>query len=381
MKRWLKWTLLAAGVVAVFLLLRATLFRQKPIEVESATAERGVVEDVVTNSQAGTVRARRRSRLGAERAGRVIEIPFRESARVRRGAVVVQLDASTARTALELARRSREVQHASATSARASFDLARLEHERAQTLRAQDLISQGEMDQVQARFEETRAALAAAEAAVARADASVELAEDDLAHLRVTAPYDGVIAQRLVEVGESVVPGQPVIEIVAPDSLYVSARIDEVDIGRMRDGLPARVTLDPYRDLTWSGRVSRVFPVVDDRLEQNRTLTVEVDIDPDPQKPLPLPGTSADVVIVLDERRDVLRVPAFAVIEGRRVLVIADGKAVAREVTTGLRNWEWTEISGGLEAGEQVVTSLDKQGVRAGAAVKPTPRGDTTPAP
>lgn len=381
MKRWLKWTLIAAGGVAAILLLRATVFRPHPIEVESAVAERGTVEDVVTNSQAGTVRARRRSRLGAERAGRVIEIPFRESARVRRGAVLVQLDASTARTALELARREREVQRANAVSARAAFDLAKLEHERARTLRAQDVISQGEMDRVQTRFDEARAALAAADAAASRADASVELAEDDLAHMRVTAPYDGVIAQRLVEVGESVTPGQPVIEIVAPESLYVSARIDEVDIGRLRQGLPARVTLDPYRDLTWNGRVSRVFPVVDDRLEQNRTLTVEVDIEPDPDKPQPLPGTSADVVIVLDERRDVLRVPTFAVIEGRRVLVVENGKAVAREVTTGLRNWDWTEVTGGLEAGEAVVTSLDKQGVRAGATVSATPRGNAEPAP
>lgn len=380
MKRWMKWGWITAGVVAAFLLLRATLFRQEPIEVESAVAQRGTVEDVVTNSQAGTVRARRRARLGAERAGRIIAIPYRESARVPRGAVLVQLDASTARTALEVAGRELEMQRANVASARAAFELAQLELERARTLRAQDVVSQGEMDQVQTRFEEARAGLAAAEAAAARAAAGVELARDDLAHMQVTAPYAGVIAQRLVEVGESVTPGQPVIEIVAPDSLYVSARIDEVDIGRLREGLPARVTLDPYRDMGWDGRVARVFPVVDDRLEQNRTLTVEVDIDPAPDKPLPLPGTSADVVIVLDERLDVLRVPTFAVIEGRRVLVVEDGRAVAREVTTGLRNWEWIEITSGLEAGEAVVTSLDKQGVRAGARVDPTPMA-AAPAP
>jgi len=381
MKRWMRWALFFAGAVAVIMLLRATVFRAKPIEVETAVAERGTVEDVVTNSQAGTVRSRRRSRLGAERAGRVTAIPHRESARVRKGELLVQLDASTARTALELARRERDVQQANAQSARATFDLTKLEHERATTLRVQGLISQGDMDQAQARFDEARAGLAAAEAGAGRASANVQLAGDDLAHMQVIAPYDAVVAQRLVEVGESVVPGQPVLEIVAPDSLYVSARIDEVDTGRLRIGLPARVTLDPYRGETWTGRVSRVFPVVDDQLEQNRTLTVEVNIDRAPDRPQPLPGTSADIVIVLDQRDNVLRVPTFAVIEGRKVLVIENGKTVSRDVTTGLRNWEWMEVTGGLKEGEAVVTSLDKQGVRAGVAVKAVPRDSTRKTP
>jgi HlyD family secretion protein len=380
MKRWLRWGLVLGGAVVVIVALRATVFRGASVEVETALVARGTVEDVVTNSQAGTLRARRRSRLSAERSGRVTAIPFRESERVRRGAALVRIDDSTARTALELARRELDVQRANVQSARAAFDLTRLEHDRAETLRAQGLIAQGEMDQVRTRFDEARAGFAAAEAAVARAQANARLVEDDLAHMQVTAPYDGVIAQRLVEVGESVVPGQPVIEIVAPDSLYVSAAIDEVDIGRLSPGLPARVTLDPYRGETWSGRVSRVFPVVDDRLEQNRTLTVEVNIDPAPEKPQPLPGSSADVVIVLAAREDVLRVPTFAVIEGRRVLVLENGKAVAREVKIGLRNWEWIEIVEGLAEGETVITSLDRQGVKAGVAVKPAPReagGDT----
>jgi HlyD family secretion protein len=374
MTRWMRWAIGAGIVLAAVALLRATIFKPQGIEVQTATVERGTVEDVVTNSQAGTVRARQRSRLGVERAGRVTRIPYREAAPVRRGAVVVQLDESTARTALELARREREVQRAAVLSARAASELARLEYERARALRDQNLISQGEMDRVQARFDEARAALAAGEAAAGRADAGVRLAENDLEHMQVRAPYDGVIAQRMVEVGEPVIPGQPVIELLAPDSLYVSARIDEVDIGRIRPGLPARVTLDPYRGETWNGRVARIFPAVDDRLEQNRTLTVEVDLEQNPVKPRPLPGTSADIVIVLDERRDVLRVPTFAVIEGRRVLVIDGGRAVSREVTVGLRNWEWTEVVAGLEPGEAVITNLDRQGVRAGATVHAAPR-------
>ena len=155
-----------------------------------------------------------------------------------------------------------------------------------------------------------------------------------------------------------------------PDSLYTVAPIDEVDIGRLTPGLPARVQLDPYPKLTWQGRLSRVSPIVNDLKEQNRTLDVEVDLAPDSSLPRPKPGTSADVEIILDAHEDVLRVPTFAVIEGKRVLLAQNGKAVAREVKTGLHNWDWTEIRDGLKEGDVVITNLDKAGVKAGAAVR-----------
>jgi HlyD family secretion protein len=160
-----------------------------------------------------------------------------------------------------------------------------------------------------------------------------------------------------------------VLEVVSLDRLYVSAPLDEIYIGRVREGLPARVTLDPYRGRVWQGVVTRVSPVVNDIKEQNRTLDVEVEMTPDPTAPLPKPGTSADVEIILDRREGVLRVPTNAVIEGKRVLLIEKGAAVAREVTIGLKNWDWSEVTDGLAEGGAVITSLEKQGVKAGARV------------
>jgi HlyD family secretion protein len=201
------------------------------------------------------------------------------------------------------------------------------------------------------------------------------LAHDELGHLRVAAPFDGVVTQRLVEVGESVVPGQAVLEVTSPERLYVSTQIDEIDIGRIRVGLPARVTLDPFPGQVWQAKVTRVSEVVNDQREQNRTLEVEVEIAFAADRPQPKPGTSADVQIVLDRHENVLRVPSSAVAEGRRVLIVRRGRAVAREVKTGLKNWEWTEVREGLREGEVVITSLDKQGVRAGARVVTRERG------
>ena len=364
-----RWWAIAAGLLVLVLVLRATACRPRPLEVEVVTVARGLVEDAVTNSQAGTVRARLRARVGAERAGRVAAIPHREGSRVRRGQAALLLDQSTAETQLEVARRDLEGARAAAEAARAAATLARQQHERTASLFKSGLVSQGEMDLSKSRTESAEAELSGAHARDQRARSAVRLAQDELEHMRVLAPFDGIVSQRMVEVGEPVVPGQPVLEIVSLGRLYVSAPLDEIDIGRVREGLPARVTLDPYRGRVWQGVVTRVSPVINDIKEQNRTLDVEVEMTPDPTAPEPKPGTSADVEIVLDRRDDVLRVPTNAIIESKSVLVVENGKAVSRDVTTGLRNWDWTEITSGLAEGAAVITSLEKQGVKAGARV------------
>jgi HlyD family secretion protein len=364
-----RWWLIAAGVVVLAFVLRATACRPRPVEVEAVRVERGRVEDAVTNSQAGTVKARFRTRVGAERPGRVADIPRREGSSVRRGEIMLRLDASTAETQLEAAQRDHEAARATAEAARATATLARQQHERTASLFKSAVVSQGEMDQSKSRLESAEADLSAAEARLKRASSAVHLAEDELSHLRVVAPFDGVVSQRMVEIGESVIPGQPVLELVSLDRLYVSAPLDEIDIGRVHEGLPARVTLDPYRGRVWQGTLTRVSPVVNDVREQNRTLEVEVEMMPDSTAPQPKPGTSADVEIVLDKRENVLRVPTNSVIEGKQVLVIEKGKAVTKTVTIGLKNWDWSEVTGGLAEGDHVITSLDRQGVKAGARV------------
>jgi HlyD family secretion protein len=283
---------------------------------------------------------------------------------VRRGDALLRLDPSTAEKQLELAKRDLEAAEAAAV-------LARQQHERTAALFKSGTVPKSTLESAEAE-------LSGAEARDQRARSAVRLAQDELEHLRVLAPFDGIVSQRLVEVGESVVPGQPVMEVVSLGHLYVSAPLDEIDIGRVREGLPARVTLDPYRGRVWQGVLTRVSPVVNDLKEQNRTLDVEVEMTPDPSAPEPKPGTSADVEIILDRHDGVLRVPTNAIIESRQVLVIENGKAVTREVKTGLRNWDWTEITSGLSEGAEVITSLEKQGVKAGARVAARAASDST---
>lgn len=370
MKPALRWTLIVAAAVLAVVALRLTVFRPRALEVDAAKVERGAVEDAVTNSEAGTVKTRERARLGADQIGRIESIPKREGATFRRGDVLLRLDADAAGSRLELARGEAQAAHGAVAEARAGAALADRDFERLEPLAANGLASPGELDAARTRRDRARAALEAAVAREAAAQASIRLARTALANLAIVAPFDGVVSQRFVEVGEMLALGQPALEVLNPRRLYVSAPLDEMDIARVKVGLPVRVTLDPFPGRSWQGAVTRVAPFVNDVVQQNRTLEVEVDLVLGKDGPLPKPGTSADVEIILDRHDGVLRVPSFAVIEGRRALVIEKGRAVARDVQVGLRNWEWTEVTGGLREGETVVTSLDQAGVKAGAAVR-----------
>src|SRR5207245_1568634 len=171
-------------------------------------------------------------------------------------------------------------------------------------------------------------------------------------------------------------PIPPVYDLIDPTSIYVSAPLDEVDAGTIAAGLPARVTLDPYPHRSFEGTVTRVAPYVQDAEQQNRTLEVEVDFDDAAFARSLLPGTSADVEVILRSVEKVLRIPTYALLEGDRVLVFNGGHLVARQVKTGMRNWEFSEIQEGWKEGEPVVVSLDRAEVKEG--VRATIRDETS---
>ena len=103
--------------------------------------------------------------------------------------------------------------------------------------------------------------------------------------------------------------------------------------------------------------------------KQARTVDIEATLAPQDKPPRLLVGYSADVEVILSVRDKVLRVPTSALQEGGKVLVAgADGKLQERKVKAGLANWEFTEVLEGLAAGDRVVTSLEREGVKAGAS-------------
>jgi HlyD family secretion protein len=169
------------------------------------------------------------------------------------------------------------------------------------------------------------------------------------------------------------------VDLIDDNCFYISAPIDEVDAPQVRLGAEARITLDAFGERIFPGTVRRIAPYVLDIEKQARTVEVEVEITEPPRDPPLLAGYSADVEIIVDRREDVLRVPTAAIRAEGGVLVFDPGTGLLedREIETGLGNWDQTEVTSGLDAGELVVLSLDREGVEAGAPARA--EDDTSP--
>jgi len=360
---------LCAGAWALWL-------RPEPIPVTVRAVERGRVEETVTNSKAGTVRTRRRASLSAEMAGLIEELAVREGQRVTAGQVLLRLADAELRAQWEVSRRALDSAQAQARESCAAAEQARRDLERMRSLSKQEIVSQDRLEQADVLKDRATAACQAAGASARQAEASVKLADALLAKTTLRAPFDGVVAEVRAEVGEFLAPSAPgifippVLDLIDDTDLYVSAPLDEVDVGRVVVGLPVRVTLDPYPDTPLMGAVVRVSPYVEDQQQQSRTFEVEVELDGRlPEGVVVKPGATADVEIILRATDEVLRIPSFALLEGSKVLVARDGRLVSVDVTTGLRNWEFVEILSGLSVGDPVVVSLDREEVKEGARV------------
>ncbi len=362
--------------VALVVVLRMTVLAPDPVEVRVAAAEHGVVEETVTNTRAGTVKVRLRAELSPQIGGLVVALPHREGARVGAGELLVALDSRAQRAELVSARTSVEAARAQADEACLAAELAEKELLRAEALHRQGIASDQSLDVLRSDRDRTRAGCAAARATVGQAESRVAVAEVQLAFTELRAPFAGTVAELSTEVGEYITPSPPglpippVIDLLDPDSVYVSAPIDEVDAERVQIGQTVRITVDSRPDQVFEGTVSRVAPYVLDVLEQNRTVEVEVALDDAEAMAGVLPGTSADAEVILDRRDDTLRIPASAVAEGGRVLVLEDGTLVDRVVEVGLRNWRFAEVLGGLEAGDLVVVARNSPDIKAGARAR-----------
>lgn len=366
-------------VVGAALLLRFTWFRRPAVEVSVHAVGKGRVEDTVVNSRAGTVESRRHAGMSPAIPGLVVAIPAVKGARVSAGDVLLRIDDREHRARVLLAQSTLATARALAEQAGSENQLAQQLWTRTQKLARDQVVSDLAQEQDRSRALAAAAALAAAQARIQEAEASVTVAESTLSRSSMRAPFDGVVLNVTTEVGEWISPAPPgvfippVIDLIDPAALYVSAPIDEADVSRLRPGLRVRITLDAFRERAFEGEIRYVSSFVETRLEQNRTLRIEADFREAGLPPNVLPGLSADVEIILDSRDEVLRIPTFALLEGNRVLVVENGRLVERSVATGLRNWSYTEITSGLGVGDSVVVSLDRPEIKAGARVQIVP--------
>jgi HlyD family secretion protein len=361
---------LAAGI--------AYLTRSKPIPVVLQKVERGTVEASVSNTRAGTVNACRRAKMSPAAGGQISKLLVKKGMRVKKGQVLLELWDEDLHAQKSLAEEQLKTAIAHVQEICTLAAAAQREAERSQELKEKGFISPQLLDKAQSDAASRKASCEAARSDIEQGKSRIALAQAALDRMVLRAPFDGVVADISGELGEYATPSPPgiptlpAIDLIDDSCMYVSAPIDEVDASRLKVGLPSRITLDAIKGRTFGGKVRRIAPYVLDLEKQARTVEVEVEFDKTSVETNLLVGYSADVEIIYDAHKNVLRIPTQTLMEGNRVLLYGNnGVLEERKVNIGLSNWEYAEVLSGLAEGDRIVSSLDRPGVKSGARVVP----------
>ena len=320
----------------------------------------------------GTLEAKNFANVASRAEGNLDEIWVDEGDAVVAGETpLFQIDPASHRNALTIAEQSLAVAKASIAVAKASAQKteaeahkATLDFDRYDRLHKDGKVSDNEYEAHEVMFEQAKAGIAVANAQVdlaerqvKQAEAALSIAQKNLDDTKVVAPISGVVSSRTAEPGERMGIGQ------------VLLRIDDLTTVEAAAYLPAQYYPEvvpgktEFR-LSVNGREAGSHTVTYRSPTINTTLrTFEIKGKVEATDGLAVPGNMADLAIVFETRKG-LGIPSAAILvrAGKpTVFVVQDGKAIAREVQTGLQNDAWTEILSGLEADEQVVTEGQTQ--------------------
>lgn len=299
--------------------------KRPPTMVEAVPVRTGMLAQEV--DAVGSLEANESVLIRSEMAGRITAIHFSEGRKIESGAILIAID-------------SAEYQ-AQVDQITASLELAQLNFERSERLRKEDMVSPQAYDESHARLKEAQANLA--------------LAKTRLAKTEIRTPFAGRLGLRQVSPGDYVQAGQVIVNLEDIDSIKLDFRIPEKYLSKIRSGQKVRVEVDAFPEKDFSGKVFAIDPRIDDT---TRTILLRARI-PNPGGKL-RPGMFARVALVVEERSNALLIPEQAIVpEGSKKYVyrIEDGKAFRVLVSIGLRRKGEVEITGGLGAGDLIVTA------------------------
>ena len=305
-----------------------------PVEVARVTKQ------VISASYSGTasLEAPAEAQVVAKSSGVVLQVLVEEGDQVQAGQVLARIDPDRARLEMERSRAT----------------VRKLENNfrRAQELLASKLVSAESVEQI--RFD------------LESAKASYDLAQLELSHTNIVAPISGVVAQRMVKVGNLVALNAAAFRIVDISQLEGVLNVPERELATLRPGMPLRMVVDAVPGQVFVGKVDRISPVVDSgsgtfrvvcAFEGGGTLR---------------PGMFGRIEVVYDERVDALTMPRVALLEDEgepAVFVVRESKAVRVPVELGYVNGELAEVRSGLVEGDDVVTA-GKVAIRDGSEVE-----------
>jgi len=338
----------------------------------------------------GVVRGQTSATLSSRVMAAVRDVLVQPGDRVRAGQLLVRLDdrdviaagnAAGARTAS--AERSLEAARSERDGADAALALARATHGRITTLYDRKSATAQELDQAvaalraaEARVARSRAGLSEAEANLDGSRAGTDAAAVASSYARIVAPFDGLITEKLVDPGNLVAPGTPLLRLEDTRTFELDVRLDESRAARVTTTSAVPVVVDGANGpMTYTGRVTEIARAVD---SDTRTLLVTVEL---PSSPAGLASGMFGRAAFAGSARRALTVPDSALVRSGQltsVFVVDDGRARLRFLDVGRSSDGATEVRAGLSEGESVIVD-PAPGLRDGMPVTPRPRA--TPAP
>lgn len=337
----------------------ATRTRPAPLVVVTKVTARDVPVEVRAPVE---LRPLAQAEVGSKTLGYLDAVLVERGDKVKRGQLLALVRPSDLPDQLVAAR-------GTLTQAQASTALARKNFERAQELAPRGIVSQQELQAAQT-------ALATAEAQEAAAKAQVSAYATRLGETQITSPLDGVVTVRRLDPGALVGPSGSgaILTVARVDVLRVFVTVTERDVARVRVGQRAHVEVDALPGKSIEGTVARLAPTLD---PATRTLDAEVQVEN--TDGLLRPGMFGRGSIVVDVHEGAPTVPATAIqiTNGKRYVYVVKGdKVERREVTTGVDEGTWLEITNGVAAEEEVVTGgIDA--ISDGATVRVTRAAET----
>jgi RND family efflux transporter MFP subunit len=294
----------------------------------------------------------------SEFGGTVAEVYVTEWVRVKKGAPLARVDTREAGAILKRAEASLEMAKAALLEAEAAGNRADREDERAHNLKEAGLVTQQNLDDARTQKEAAAARVSAAQAQVRVAEEDILQAKARFSKAVIRAPFDGVVAARMVNVGEVVGEMQKeLFRVVDNRLLDLTVTVPSSEMGALRVGQPLTFFTDAYPGRTFTGKVKFINPAVD---ESNRSVKVVAEVEN--RQEVLKGGLFVTGRIVTGKRTGVLQAPRASLLSwdvgGRKasLFVVTDNVARLRQVATGVVSGDGVEIVSGLSAGEMVIT-------------------------
>ena len=365
MKRWKPkyWVIPLVILVGVTLLFRSGVFAGNKEQakvtdsgISVKVAEANYIDTVPSLTSNGTLEGQTSATISAKISGRVEQVLVQEGQAVKAGDPLIKLET------VELNNSARQAGD-SVRKAQVNYELALNDYNRYKRLTDIGAVSEQQLDNAKAK-------LKSAEADLSSATANQSSAEQQYSYGVISSPVDGVVANKSVTVGQVVSPGAALMVVQDINQIYAVINVEQKDLGRVKIGQKANITVDAYPDKVFSGVVEVMNPEAGSASRMFRT-KIKIDNAGGDLKP----GMFANVQLVTGDSVQVLTVPQAAVVQKQGmyyVFTLENGKAIRKQIEIGEVTGSTIAIKSGIEPGEQVIiTSVSR--IKDGDVVRVAP--------